>query len=377
MSWHGPLGFDRSNNRIDIGTRELTKHHPPGPTRTGDIPRELTGRLRVALVQAIKKLPPELRSEGELLLSPQAISAMAGMIALSIGSQFTPVGWVVDAGLFCLGVAALGRSSIQAGFYLGSFARETYNAERESDLLHAGDDLAKALVQLGVGSFLLWLTKRSPYPASLTTPEAAAAARAVKLDPAGRDIAFWSGVRQEHIPRNFATLERMLDETPAGRALQDHMERLKWEDMKGLIYELSDRTSQLAESNKGQLHYFVDAERGYIDSMFPSKQAVSEWWPRYQQDAIKETRLRFAKEGPAKVDAEVKAQQQRWSRWTAEDKEAQFYAMSRRSKFKRPDEGRAIEDEVFHKIEKLRHGGYWIHEINKNGVELRRRWYQP
>jgi hypothetical protein len=338
----------------------------------------MTGRLRIVLVRAVGKLPPELRKEGELLLSPRAIKAMVALLAVSVAAQFTPYGWAMDAALFCLGAVAAGTSVVQGAACLSSAVRETYNAERESDLRRAGDHLAQALVQLGVGTVLLWLTKRSLPIRSLGANEAAAAARAVKLDPGGRDIALWSGVPEKFIPKKFATLERMLEETPAGRALQEHLSQSgKWEEMKGLWIELSERTSQLAEDNDGPLHYFVDAERGYLDAMFPSKQTIGEWWPRYQQEALEETRLKFAKDGPAKADAEIKAQQQRFSRWSEEDKEAQFYAMSRRSKFTRPDGRRAVEDEIFHKVEKLRHGGYWVHEIDKSGIEVRSKWVDP
>jgi hypothetical protein len=205
------------------------------------------------------------------------------------------------------------------------------------------------------------------------------AASAVKLKPAGREIALWSGVKQEHIPQRFATLERMLDETDAGKTLKKLLESGKWDETKWSWFELSDRTATLAaENNKEPLHYFVSADRGYYEALHPTESAIAKWWPSYQNELIAETRSRLATKGAdsSAIEREVSAQKQRLSTWTDDRIKDQYYATMRTSKRARADGTRAVEDEIFHKLEKLKVSGAWVHELNENGVEVRRWWQQ-
>jgi len=105
------------------------------------------------------------------------MAAMAAMIGLGAGAQLTPFGWVADIAGFCLGAYAyaLGSSIWQVSADLRQFASGLQAAQTDADLRSAGQHLARTLSVIGIGTLLLWLTKRGAR-AMLTTQELVAGA---------------------------------------------------------------------------------------------------------------------------------------------------------------------------------------------------------
>jgi hypothetical protein len=341
MSRHGPLGFDRVDHGIDEGTRQLTAHLPPGGLKHADVPRNLKERLNIVVLHAVRSLEPDEQSVGELLRTDQVIGAMAQTIGHSVASRSKPI-WIADAVQFCFGPHSSGEPMLGLESCLRSFAILTTNAERENDLRRAGYELGAALTELGIGTVLLWFIRRAYPGVSMTFPQAWALIRSVKLNPRGREIAFWSGIDPGQIPERFASLERMLDETPAGQAFLAYSTAGKPSKAKdGLWRELSARIGEVAADDKRPLHYFVGKKRGFYDAMFPTKGMIDNWWATYLRD---------------------NPQLAHWSRLEIEQ---QYYAMHR-SQIRG---GRVFyENEIFHMIEKIAFGrGYWLHEIDEAG----------
>jgi hypothetical protein len=367
----GPIDRGHVTDQIDKGTLARLRSPLPGPLGRGLGAITTEARVAITLRYAVDLLPVELRDQGRALLTPETAAVMAVMLAVSVGAQFTPWGWAVDLVMFCLGTAALGAAFIGVSADLSAFASETVSAETDDDLRRAARHLARAISVIGVGTLLMWLTKQGANIA-LSTSELLAVARGVILDVADREVALWSGVEPKQIPRQFATLERMLDETPAGRELRLRLS--DFQKFKDVWYELSERTATLAAKSKKPVHYFISADRGYYDALYPGKPALHEWWNAYRPELLRGTRNRLTASGTAQADVErqVVAQQQRLSKWTQEDIEAQYYAQHRRSRY---DPSR-IEDEVFQKLEKLQLRGAWVHEMDPNGIETRKWWQE-
>lgn len=373
-----PIGRGHVSERIDRGTLVLVRSPLPGPIGKSLSALSIFARVAITLEYTVNLLPAQLRDQGQALLTGKTIAATTAMIAISVGSQFTPFGWTVDLAMFGLGAAALGASVIQVGADLCAFASETASADSDDGLHSAARHLARAITVIGVGTLLIWLTKRGANIA-LSTSELLVVARGVVLNVADREVALWSGVKPlEHIPRQFASLERMLDETPAGRellkTLRQFADRNEYNKVESVWQELSERIAALATESKRPVHYFVSADRGYYEALHPSKSALSEWWAAYRPELLRGIRRRLAdaKAAQADIERQVMAEEQRLSRWTQEDIEAQYYAEQRHSRYY-PNK---IEDEVFHKLEKLHLRGAWVHELNSNGVEIRKWWQE-
>ena len=281
----------------------------------------------------------------------------------------SPFGWVADVVGFCLGAYALGSSVWQVAGDLQAFGHEFQSALSEQDLKSAGSHLARALSVIGVGTFMLWLTKRAAR-AVLTTQELRAAAKSVMLNSADREIAFWSGVDPMRIPSRYATLEGMLSETPAGRALLKALQsRNNFKKDEAVWYELSNRMADLGSDNSKPVHYFVAKSRGYREALQVGE-VPRAWWQEYRPKLEQRIRTSMLRDG--KSPAEIEQRVARLSKWSQEEIEAQYYAEHRviqrgAQKF--------YEDEVFHKIEKLGLKGAWVHELDEKGVEVGARFW--
>ena len=326
-------------------------------------------KLEKCLRYAADALPNEVGDELRALLRPEAIGAMAVMLGITAGAQLTPFGWVADVVGFCLGAYALGSSVWQVAGDLQAFGHEFQSALSEQDLKSAGSHLARALSVIGVGTFMLWLTKRAAR-AVLTTQELRAAAKSVMLNSADREIAFWSGVDPMRIPSRYATLEGMLSETPAGRALLKALQsRNNFKKDEAVWYELSNRMADLGSDNSKPVHYFVAKSRGYREALQVGE-VPRAWWQEYRPKLEQRIRTSMLRDG--KSPAEIEQRVARLSKWSQEEIEAQYYAEHRviqrgAQKF--------YEDEVFHKIEKLGLKGAWVHELDEKGVEVGARFW--
>lgn len=309
-------------------------------------------------------LPGDVAHELQALREPKALAAMALMFGVVAGAQLTPLGWVADLAAFLLGVVALGTSALQVADDRRLFASKTANAQTDADLRSAGGHLARAISVIGIGTFMLWLTKRAG-KLVISTRGLIVAAERVALNTMGREVALWSGIDPLKLPARYATLELMLSETSAGRALLETLKRRNdFKGDQGVWFVLSERAAELASASGKEVHYFVAESRGYRKALATGA-VPAKWWNEVgKPDLIKHIRASVTKEGKPAPDIEQRIA--RLSTWSEEEIEAQYYAEHRRS----PHDPRKIEDEVFHKIEKLGLDRVKVHELDGAGNEV-------
>jgi hypothetical protein len=102
-----------------------------------------TDKLGVAIRHAALRLPAEARDQAMALVDPANLAIMAGALAVWVGAQATPVGWVVNIAMIGVGVAATGAVAVQVARELRDFALGVLDADDTADLRAAGDHLAK------------------------------------------------------------------------------------------------------------------------------------------------------------------------------------------------------------------------------------------
>jgi hypothetical protein len=120
-----------------------------------------TDKLGVAIRHAALRLPAEARDQAMALVDPANLAIMAGALAVWVGAQATPVGWVVNIAMIGVGVAATGAVAVQVARELRDFALGVLSADDTADLRVAGDHLAKAVVLVGVDLVVALLLKKA------------------------------------------------------------------------------------------------------------------------------------------------------------------------------------------------------------------------
>jgi hypothetical protein len=128
-----------------------------GVTSVADWP--LTQRFEKVLRLAPQHMAPELANQFRAMLTPANIAIAGGTLAVWAVSQAFGVGEVVDAILLVVGAAFVGLGIFKAGEDLGDCLMSTLQAQSLSDLDHAADSLAQAVVILGVTAFFALLAK--------------------------------------------------------------------------------------------------------------------------------------------------------------------------------------------------------------------------
>jgi hypothetical protein len=79
-----------------------------------------------------------------------SVSALVGTAIVFAAMQFTPAGWMVDATIVVISVAAYGPSAFAIGEHLGRFFRMCKEAGNEDQLKQAGGEFAQAFAIAGV-----------------------------------------------------------------------------------------------------------------------------------------------------------------------------------------------------------------------------------
>jgi hypothetical protein len=120
-----------------------------------------TDKLGVAIRHAALRLPAEARDQAMALVDPANLAIMAGALAVWVGAQATPVGWVVNIAMIGVGVAATGAVAVQVARELRDFAMGVLGADDTADLRAAGDHLAKAVLLVGVDLVVALLLKKA------------------------------------------------------------------------------------------------------------------------------------------------------------------------------------------------------------------------
>lgn len=107
-------------------------------------------KAKSAVHRSLPLLPAEARGTVEAMLTPAALTIMAGTIAVWGGSHFFGVGEVVDAILAVVGAVTLGWAAFDGAGALISFGAEAYGARSDADLDRAARYFARAVTILGV-----------------------------------------------------------------------------------------------------------------------------------------------------------------------------------------------------------------------------------
>ena len=105
------------------------------------------------------KLPEEIRDEFMVLLQPQALAMIVGVLVVWAASHAFGVGFVADVILLAVGAAFLGFQIWSVADDFAEFIKKTYYARTETDLEQASKHLANFIAVVGVGAFIAILTK--------------------------------------------------------------------------------------------------------------------------------------------------------------------------------------------------------------------------
>lgn len=149
--WARTIASTNSRRVLDPGTSHLARFQ-----RLSN-----TDKLGIALKSAVSALGPEIQHKAQELLAPANLAIMAGALAIWIGAQATPVGWVVDIGMVGLGVVALGAEALSVMRELHAFGMGVIEAQSEVDLIKAGRHLSKAVAIIGVDVVMAILLKKA------------------------------------------------------------------------------------------------------------------------------------------------------------------------------------------------------------------------
>ncbi|HEV2864855.1 MAG TPA: hypothetical protein VGX48_27930 [Pyrinomonadaceae bacterium] len=119
-------------------------------------------KIAEAIRRSIPMLPADAREEVEALLTPQALSVMAGVLVLWVVAHFFGIGEIADVVLLVVGVVALGGVAVQAAEELYNFASYAVGAKREEDLDRAAKHFSEAVTLIGIQAVMAILLKKSP-----------------------------------------------------------------------------------------------------------------------------------------------------------------------------------------------------------------------
>lgn len=120
-----------------------------------DFQRRPLGEKMIAAV-ATAPLADETKKELLSLLSPATL-ALAGGVFLA--AQYTPAGWVLDAGVVLVSAAVFGKTSWDIGTHLGRFVTMSQLAGNDAQLKQAGAEFAQVVALVGVSALVGLLGK--------------------------------------------------------------------------------------------------------------------------------------------------------------------------------------------------------------------------
>lgn len=133
---------------------------PPPMDRTAAMP--LVERLGVVIRTAAGLLPGDVGRHLLAMISPEALTMIAVVVALWAGSHFVGAGEVADVLLLWTGWIAIGTGALKGTEQLVAFALSTFLARRTADLDRAAHELADAVTILGIDVALGLLFRGRP-----------------------------------------------------------------------------------------------------------------------------------------------------------------------------------------------------------------------
>lgn len=109
-------------------------------------------KIGEALRRSLPHLPADARAVVEVMVQPQSLALMAGMLVVWAGSHAFGVGEVVDIVLLGVGAVTLGFAVFEGAAALKDFVVGALGARTDADLEEAGRQFARAVVLLGIST---------------------------------------------------------------------------------------------------------------------------------------------------------------------------------------------------------------------------------
>ena len=152
----GPICTTRGDT-IDAGTMCLDASPLPGPLglqTSGVASWEMSRKLLEAAQRTTQMLPAEMREQFAALFRPANIAITSGVLALWGISHLTGIGEIADLVLLLAGIVTIGWQVTQAAGDITDFVSIAVRAQSEADLDRAASHLARAVVTIGVATFI-------------------------------------------------------------------------------------------------------------------------------------------------------------------------------------------------------------------------------
>lgn len=169
QTWYHLLKGDNATAQPALSEPNVApKNAPENPPQHVSVPLApakgiwewpLEDKFAESLRRTGPKLPSNIRSEFEAMLSPTSLAVMAGTLVVWAGSHAFGIGEVVDIILLIGGAFFLGLSVLDVASDLGDFLVGASTATEEKDLDEAASHLAKAIAVMGVAAFMALLAK--------------------------------------------------------------------------------------------------------------------------------------------------------------------------------------------------------------------------
>jgi hypothetical protein len=123
---------------------------------------DFSGRLGEVFQRTLPKLAPNVRDQLAVMIEPESLAIIGGVLTAWIVGHAFGVGEVIDIVIAVVGVASIGLVIFTGLDELYEFAKDTYSPKNDGSLTAAAEHLAKAIAILGVDTVLAVLFKGRP-----------------------------------------------------------------------------------------------------------------------------------------------------------------------------------------------------------------------
>lgn len=120
-------------------------------------------RVADGIKRGVARLSPALQAQLQALVTPQALAVAAGFFVAWLVSHAVGIGFVVDAVLLSVGVAAIGLAVFAGIDELIQFGNTAIAARSSAQLDDAAGHFAKGVSILGVQTVVALLLRRAPH----------------------------------------------------------------------------------------------------------------------------------------------------------------------------------------------------------------------
>lgn len=281
-------------NWIDSGTSARVRSQSPRPTgatpehltQTISVPYDLPQRLLLSARNGLPYLAPEIRDQLMNFLTLENFAFLAAFWEADAFFAGTGVGTVLNVAAGGLMIMFVGAQAISGVRHLASFFNLARKANTAEEFQSAGQEFAKGITALGVGSMMALLSRRSGARSSVKVASVVgqsqieaswfALADSIEFDvPANKGVIF-AGLGDAERVRAIATKAN-----PEAEIINDTLEKYGFNDQtmkldfgksygthgNAATYRLWERVSiRYQQSLKGVVTAYVDASKIRLDN---------------------------------------------------------------------------------------------------------------